>query len=437
VRDLHKRIFAEIRQSVPGLQPRLLLLAVVAFGCDTSSRQLPDRTPRPHPAAMLVETDSVEHLDVLAREPMIVQHPDGALFVTGYGEPVPTLWKSADEGKTWSRLHVGTQREGAIGNSDGDLAVSRDGTVYFVAMVYDQKAQEGRSISVGVSTDGGERWVWTLLSNDRLDDRPWVEVARNGTAHVIWNDGSGISHAVSTNGGASWTERPRIHPQGGSSHLAVGPNGEVAVRITPLSASGLKIHEGVDLVAVSTDDGLTWQKHPAPGERHWVSPAKVTANDTYRWVEPVAWDASGALYSLWANRKGVWLARSMNRGQSWVQWQIDGRADAFFPYLAARRSGEMAATWFSGAFSTLQAHVAALQITNDDRKPQVIGPLAVHPDTWERGVASEVASVPGDPAGEYLPVMFLKDDLAVVAPIQNERKKRFGFAFWRFGRREQ
>jgi hypothetical protein len=117
---------------------------------------------------------------------------------------------------------------------------------------------QGVNINIGVSSDVGATWAWTQLSNTRWDDRPWVEVAPDGTAHVIWNDGEGVSYAVSTDRGKTWVERPRIHPQGGSSHLAVGPNGEVAVRITPVSASSFKRHPDVELIAVSVDGGRTW-----------------------------------------------------------------------------------------------------------------------------------------------------------------------------------
>lgn len=34
----------------------------------------------------LVVTDSTHHVDALAREPVVVEHPDGTLFVSGYGE---------------------------------------------------------------------------------------------------------------------------------------------------------------------------------------------------------------------------------------------------------------------------------------------------------------------------------------------------------------
>ena len=88
----------------------------------------------------------------------------------------------------------------------------------------------------------------------------------HGRAHVIWNDGEGVRCAASKDDGANWTLGSRIHGQGGASHLAVGPLGELAVRITPSSLSGSKFTEGVDLIAVSLNGGKTWQKYAAHGE---------------------------------------------------------------------------------------------------------------------------------------------------------------------------
>src|SRR5215813_7437710 len=53
------------------------------------------------PAAGLAITQQVEKLGLLAKEPMIAVHPDGTLFVAGFGEPSPTLWSSGDRGATW------------------------------------------------------------------------------------------------------------------------------------------------------------------------------------------------------------------------------------------------------------------------------------------------------------------------------------------------
>jgi BNR repeat-like domain len=394
--------------------------------------------PETAPSWTLSMATPIDHLDVLAREPMIVEHPDGTLFVSGYGAAFmsgketdeATLWKSRDGGATWARVNVGTKAVGAAGNSDVDLAVARDGTLYFVTLVYDGEKDEGKQINIGVSKDVGATWKWTLLSKTRFDDRPWVKVAPDGTAHVIWNDGAGVCYAISRDGGLTWTEQARIHPKGGSSHLAVGPNGEVAVRVTPTSAAGPKYDEGVDLVAVSTDGGMTWRKQAAPGYREWNPGSHFPVP---RWVEPLAWDGRGALYSFWTNLKGIWLARSGDQGSTWTIWRLAESPDvAYYPYLVGRGRGELAATWFSGWTGTWQAHMARIDVGEGGARPRMIESPPFKPDSWQKNPTWPEDPQTPEPAGEYLALCFLRNGgLAVVSPIQNMQEKRFGFSLWK------
>ncbi|MEO1655905.1 MAG: sialidase family protein, partial [Bacteroidota bacterium] len=77
----------------------------------------------------LVVREKVDFLESLAREPMLAEHPNGDLYVTGYTNTTasPQLWKSTDQGKTWSKVPVGSQAEGADGNSDVDLVIDENG----------------------------------------------------------------------------------------------------------------------------------------------------------------------------------------------------------------------------------------------------------------------------------------------------------------------
>lgn len=414
----------------------MALYIVIAPGCRRTSS---DHRTNPEIISdwTLSLVGPIDNLDALAREPMIVEHPNGALFVSGYGASYisgkkmdePALWESQDGGTTWSRVNVGTEADGAAGNSDVDLAIASDGILYFATLVFDPEKNEGKQISVGVSKDVGKTWKWALLSKTRFDDRPWIKVAPDGTAHVIWNDGLGVCHAVSQDGGLTWIEQARIHPKGGSSHLAVGPNGEIAVRVTPTSASGTKYDEGVDLIAVSTDRGMTWQKQAAPGYREW-NPEWFPVP---RWVEPLAWDAQGYLYSLWTNLKGVWLARSADQGATWTTWQLKESPEvAYFPYLVARGRGELTATWFSGWTGTWQAHVARIDVGEDGTQPRMIEAKSFKPDSWRQNQSwPDDPQIP-DPAGEYLAVLYLHaGGLVVVSPIQNKQEKRYGFSLWK------
>lgn len=407
-----------IRTSRLACSVMLLSLASCAGG---------DERP-PEIAQDLIALPATDHTGARAREPMIVQAPDGALFVSGYGEDAPLLWRSGDNGTTWSSVNVGTPADGAVGNSDVDLAIAPDGTLYFVAMSFDRNRGEGRGIAVGTSRDGGASWTWTSLSRDRFDDRPWVKVAPDGTAHAIWNDGAGVSHAVSSDRGVTWSERPRIHTLGGSSHLAISAAGAIAARITPVSASGNKFDSGVDRVAVSTDEGSAWALRELPGTRDWAAFSDTV--DFLRWVEPVAWDSAGALFSLWSEGKALWIARSTNQGASWTRWPIvNDSTTLYFPYLIARGNGELAATWFSGLRDSVRANVARISVSADSSQAPVVRraerfafPAVARSDTSAKPLR--------ETAGEYIPILFLRDGgVAVVTTIQDRAQNRFGFSF--------
>jgi hypothetical protein len=389
------------------------------------------------PASKLILLQHVEVLGDSAREPAIAQHPNGTLFVSGYGalaggrpQQVPTVWKSSDRGESWTPVDVGSTVDGASGNSDVSLSIAQDGTVYLVELEFDPKIMAGIRVTVGVSRDVGRTWRWTTLAREHWEDRPWVAVAPDGTAHVIWNDSEGVQHTMSRDFGTTWSAPQCLNHMGGSSHLAVGPHGNVAVRIVPSYAGGSRFSAGADFVVVSTDGGSTWRKRRPPGDQDW-SPGD-TPGSTPRWVEPLAWDGKGALYSLWTNRKGVWLAQSTDDAVTWRQWRVaDIDALSYYPYLTAKGRGELAATWFSGTGESLQWHLARIEIGKFPARPRVAERSELRTDSWAR--TTDSGATLRETAGEYLSVLFLSNgDIAVVSPIQHLQIKRLGFSFWRF-----
>jgi hypothetical protein len=393
----------------------------------------------PAASTRLAQADSIDQLGSLAREPMVVRHPTGALFVTGYWDTIPPVWKSTDNGGTWSKLDVGTAADGAFGNSDSDLAIGPDGTVYLITLVFSRTTFRGLSVQVAVSHDVGGTWKWTQLDKADLVDRPWIDAAPDGTVHAIWNDGAGVRRAMSADSGRTWKDEGRVHDQGGSSHLAVGPNGEVAVRMIPSSAANLAYHPGVDLVAVSTDRGATWARSPGPGgmtfRPMWdttVTPRRFDPGVQPHWVEPLAWDSAGTLYSLWAKDRDVWLGRSADRGATWRSWKVaSSDSIPYYPYLIARGAGEIGATWLTGQGAALHANVASIRVGADGTTPVIARAPAFRFESFTLPGFGD-ASV-REPAGEYLPIVFLPDSsLGVVTPVQNAAADRMGFTWRRF-----
>jgi BNR/Asp-box repeat len=404
-------------------------LCVAALAGATAFAQTPAASAPP--ASKLILVRQVQVVGDLAKEPAIVEHPNGTLFVSGYGvlaggqpQQTPRLWKSTDHGATWTAVKIA----GATGNSDVSLAVAPDGTLYLVQLLFDPKAGDGVHVTIGVTRDLGATWHWTILAQDHWEDRPWVAVAPDGTAHVIWSDTRGVMHSMSRDHGATWTAAQTLYPTGGSSHLAVGPHGDVAVRVIPAHAGGSRFTAGADCILVSTDGGRTWQKRSPPAKLDWA-PTDVVGSIP-RWVEPLAWDAQGSLYALWTDIHGVWLAQSTDAGVTWKQIRIAAiDALSYYPYLTAQGSGELAATWFSGAADALLWHIA--RIRTEGHQPRIAqwsGPVT---DSWT--TSSETGAPVPYTAGEYLPVTFLGNGhLAVIGPIQNPKTKHLGFTWWEF-----
>src|SRR5579863_5298506 len=106
------------------LRTAVLASAATLAVASIHARALADGSdPRLH--GRLTATLHVDHLDLSSREPALLQHHTGALFVAGDGrdddgelQVAPRLWRSDDGGASWHRVDVGSAEQGAVGNSD-------------------------------------------------------------------------------------------------------------------------------------------------------------------------------------------------------------------------------------------------------------------------------------------------------------------------------
>jgi hypothetical protein len=101
----------------------------------------------------------------------------------------------------------------------------------------------------------------------------------------------------------------------------------------------------------------------------------------------------------------------------------DGKI-AYFPYLIARGSGELAAAWFSGLDQELVVNVALIRAPSfDDATSAGAAPTVTRAASFQADILIETDGViTRDTAGEYVPLVFLDDGgLGVVTALRHVR----------------
>lgn len=404
-----------------------ILLACVLHSCTS--------TETAETNLKLVVKNQIDHVHFLAREPMVCEHPDGTLFVTGYKNDSgsPQLWKSVDGGNSWGWVNIGTQEDGAIGNSDVDLFIDGKGNIYLLSMTYtiipkedienfDYSTTKGERVVVGISRDVGASWTWETISENDYDDRPWITATTDGTVHIIWNDGSGVHRSISKDNGASWEKVEDISSVGGSSFLANGANGQLAVRVTPLSASGFQRDPGVDFIKLSLDNGVSWSDVSIPGNLDWPE----DYSGVPRWVEPIGWDKENRFYSLWSEGQQLKLGVSEDNGSSWQEYEVTKNVDTmYYPYLEVGDQG-LLCTWMSGFEGNVKHNAAVIKMHTDGIQTYLLEPQTL--DVWSRFGTDDIELSTG---GEYFPIIPLANgNFGMVTSIQNGKANRHGFTWW-------
>lgn len=271
--------------------------------------------------------------------------------------------RSLDGGRTWERDHVpilehpsepGVPWEDkpyiVADNTDGPYS----GNLY---VGWTHFTLERSDMFFSRSTDDGRTWSAPIVISSKpglpRDDNGDVEgfsgtVAPDGTLYTVWSDRTGISLAVSHDGGKSFAPSHTVIETGPANFSIpgftrgngfpqvgldprVGPNGRLFVTWSDFSNGDFDVFS-----ATSTDGGTTWS-----------SPARVNTDakhdgkdQFFQWlaVDPT----DGAEYALFYDRRAdslnvhpaVTLARSTDGGQTfanyaWTQTPFDARHSSF------------------------------------------------------------------------------------------------------------
>ena len=256
--------------------------------------------------------------------------PGAGDFANGYSNQTLN-WRSADGGKSWQYIGLAGQPAGphsptSTGFSDPDLSMDASGKIYNVEINL-------ANVSVFGSPDDGQSWP-TANPVAASGDRPWVTGAEADEVFLYVNLPKQLWR--STDGGLTFSLVSTNFPADGK--LLVDPLKPKTGLIGPLGSGG---------VAITKDDGATWESYPAP-----LGPSQqffgTIAPDRKGWV--YAANAGGYAGSNDTTPDGSVTFNYFNRQTNeWATEPISvpmPKGDALWPWLIAGDDGRVAVTWY-------------------------------------------------------------------------------------------
>jgi hypothetical protein len=308
-------------------------------------------------------------------------------FVVGYTNQTLN-WRSADGGKTWKYVGLAGQEAGphsptSTGFSDPDLTMDQSGKIYNTEI-------DLANVAVFGSPDDGQSWP-TANPEAASGDRPWLTGQEPDEVFLYVNS----PHALyrSTDGGITFlpvtTDFPAV------SKLLVDPLNKDHGLIGPTADGG---------VAISEDDGVSWESYVNPGLGKSTQFFGAIGVDNAGWVYTAA--AGGYTGSGDAKPDGEVTFNYFNRyTKKWGTSALNipmPKGDAMWPWIIAGDDGRVSVVWYQThgknaneffiyAAQTLNAHGSKVKcsdgkkhfippqwrVTNASKRPIHVGDICL------------------------------------------------------------
>lgn len=341
----------------------LLAVLLLAFaGCSSKDKD-GGSAPTAKPAyAFDAAVTPASAPDGFGTEPSLLAASDGALYFTSVlGSATARgdgLWKSMDDGATWSYLG---KADYPFGGGDSDIDELPGGSLLLTGQwrpaavppnpLGSPYVTGGESVSR--SDDGGQTWTpFPTAGYFPAADRNWLAIDGQ-TAYLVFNvAATGLEVGKSTDGGRTWMP-PTLVPQS-TSEVPDGPNGIAGDAVID-SEGRLFIPYGpgpgggtVQRVLRSEDGAQTFDEvvvHTTPSD---ASSGAIFST--------LAADHEDNLYFAWSESvpgtpasMAVFLSDSTDHGDTWsepVRVTPEGTS-AVFPWVVAGAHGEVAVAAYS------------------------------------------------------------------------------------------